>query len=164
LNERPTLPVAIRPCHADDIDLLIDIFRASVRESARRDYTEQQILAWAPAEIDRAAWAGRYERRPAWLAEIEGRPVGFGDLEADGHLDMLYVHPAYQGRGAASALLTEVERAAHLQDIDCLHTYASITARPFFERRGFKLIAQQTVAVRGQSFVNYLMEKVLGLP
>jgi putative acetyltransferase len=164
VSDRASFPGGIRPCHADDIDVLIDIFRASVRQIARRDYTEQQLLAWAPDEIDRGAWAGRYERRPAWVAEIDGRPVGFSDLEADGHLDMMYVHPAYQSRGAASALLAEVEREAHRQDIDCLHTHASITARPFFERRGFKLVTQQTVAVRGQSFVNYRMEKVLGLP
>ncbi len=45
-----------------------------------------------------------------------------------------------------------------------LHTEASITARPFFERCGFLLVAEQTVALRGQQFVNFRMEKPLGDP
>jgi putative acetyltransferase len=164
LSERPAFRGHIRLYRPDDVDALIDIFRASVRQVARRDYSEEQVLAWAPDAIDRTGWVEQYASRPAWVAEIEDRPVGFSDLEPDGHLDMMFVHPDHQGRGVASALLAEVESAARHQGIDCLHTEASITARPFFERRGFQLLAPQTVSLRGQRFINYRMEKVLGLP
>ena len=164
LSDRPAFRGHIRLYRPDDVDALIDIFRASVRQVARRDYSEEQVLAWAPDAIDRRGWVEQYAGRPAWVAEIEDRPVGFSDLEPDGHLDMMFVHPDHQGRGVASALLAEVENAARHLGIDCLHTEASITARPFFERRGFQLLAPQTVSLRGQRFINFRMEKVLGLP
>jgi putative acetyltransferase len=164
VRERPIFQGQVRPCRPDDVDALIDIFRSSVRVVARRDYTQEQVLAWAPDQIDRKAWAARYSDRPAWVAEIAGVPVGFSDLEPDGHLDMMFVHPDHQGRGVASALLAQIERIAHEQGIDILYTQASITARPFFERRGFRLVAQQTVTLHGQTFTNYRMEKALGLP
>lgn len=164
MSERPAFRGHIRLYRPGDVDALIDIFRASVRLVARRDYTQEQVLAWAPDEIDRQDWVEQYAGRPAWVAEIDGALVGFSDLEPDGHLDMMFVHPDHQGRGVASALLAEVESAARHQGIDCLHTEASITAKPFFERRGFHLLAPQTVSIRGQRFINYRMEKVLGLP
>jgi len=38
-------------------------------------------------------------------------------------------------------------------------THASITAKPFFEKRGYKVINEQTVELRGQLFTNFLMIK-----
>ncbi|KJG63374.1 acyltransferase, partial [Raoultella planticola] len=37
---------------------------------------------------------------------------------------------------------------------------ASITAKPCFERHGFRVVEEQQVAVRGETFINYRMEKV----
>ena len=87
--------------------------------------------------------------------------VGFADLEADGHLDCMYVHADYQRRGVASRLLSEVEAAGKAQGLNRLYSEVSITARPFFERRGFRVIAPQLVTARGQEFLNYRMEKFL---
>jgi putative acetyltransferase len=42
-----------------------------------------------------------------------------------------------------------------------LYVEASITSRPFFVARGFQIIAPQVVAVHGQEFLNYRMEKRL---
>jgi putative acetyltransferase len=36
---------------------------------------------------------------------------------------------------------------------------ASITAKPCFERHGFRVVEEQQVAVRGETFINYRMEK-----
>jgi len=144
-----------------DIEAVIDLFRASVGMVARRDYTHEQVMAWAPDEIDRRSWAARYTSRRAWVAEIDSHVAGFSDLEPDGHLDMMYAHPAYQGRGVATALLEQVEGAARGLGLARLYTEASITARPFFERRGFQLVTAQIVSKRGQDFMNYRMEKHL---
>ena len=95
---------AVRPASREDVAAIIDVFRASVRQIASRDYTPAQVLAWAPDEIDPAAWAHRSATRYAWVAEIDLVIAGFSELEVDGHLDMMYVHPAFQRRGVASAL------------------------------------------------------------
>ncbi len=156
--------VAVRSLRRADVPAVIEIFRASVRTVARRDYTQDQVMAWAPDEIDSATWTKRYETRQAWVAQVESEVVGFIELESQDHLDMLYVHPAHQRKGVATALLEHLELAALGRGARRLRTEASITARPFFERHGFQLIAEQTVAVRGQSFVNYRMVKQLGGP
>ncbi|MBF0306399.1 MAG: GNAT family N-acetyltransferase [Alphaproteobacteria bacterium] len=134
---------------------MIALFRQSVRVVARSDYTAAQTLAWAPDDIDADAWAARLSTRWCWVAEIGGALAGFAELEPDGHLDMMYVHPAHQGRGVATALLGHAEAIGLAR----LYTEASITARPFFERRGFRLVAAQTVVRRGQELVNFRMEK-----
>jgi putative acetyltransferase len=151
----------LRPLVAADVAAAIDLFRASVRGVAQRDYSPDQIAAWAPDEIDRARWSARIVGRDAFVVEMDRRLLGFCELEADGHLDMMFVHPDWQRRGIATALLEYAERAARQRELVRLFTEASLTARPFFERRGFQSIARQTVFLRGQSLVNYRMAKDL---
>lgn len=152
----------IRLYAPQDIDDLMELFRASVRQVASRDYSPAQVLAWAPDDLDRDLWLQRRGSRPTWVAMIDGRIAGFTDLEADGHVDMMFVHPDFQGRRVASGLLRHVEAEAADLGLARLFTEASITAKPFFERRGFRVIAEQQVAVRGQVLTNYRMEKPLG--
>ena len=86
--------------------------------------------------------------------------MGFSDLTGDGCLDMMFVHPEFQGLGIASLLLSRVEQQALKLGFKRIYTEASRTARPFFERKGFRVIARQTVEKRGQSLENFLMEKL----
>ena len=157
--------LSIRACVPADVDALIQLFRDSVRSVARQHYTEAQVLAWAPDEIDHDEWAAQCASRPVWVAvmdaQIDAKTVGFIDLEPDGHIDMLYVHAEHQRRGVASALLGVAEGSARDKRLARLYTEASIPARPFFERRGFRVIAEQVVAIRGQNLINYRMEKLL---
>lgn len=149
----------IRRYEAADLDAVIGVFLRSIREIASHDYDAGQIDAWAQA--DRAVWSRRRLDRPTWVAVIDATVVGFGDLESSGHIDMLFVHPECQRKGIAAALLGEVERAARHQRLSTLHTDASITARPFFEAHGFRVVRSQVVPLRGQRLTNFQMEKRL---
>lgn len=154
-----TAAVSIRPYQPSDLDAVITIFERAVREVASKHYTPAQIDAWAHTE--RKGWRKARLSRPTWIAEIIGEPVGFSDLEKDGHLDMMFVHPAFQRQGVASALLNTVETAARKQLLAVIYTEASLSARPFFERRGFAVIMPQTVKCRGQKLTNFKMRKSL---
>lgn len=151
--------LTIRPYQSADLDAVIAIFQGAVRKVAVRDYDQAQIDAWAQVERDR--WEVRRLSRPTWIAFVGQSPAGFTDLEADGHLDMMFVHPAHQGVGVATALLERVEASAQEQGLARLFTEASITARPFFERRGFRVVTAQSVEVRGQRLTNFRMEKFM---
>ena len=151
----------VRPYAAADLDDLIGLFRQSVREVACRDYSPEQVLAWAPDEIDRGTWALRLGASRAWVAARGDRTAGFATLEPDGHLDMLYVHAAFQRCGVASKLVDRLECAARSCGLTGLFTEASITAKPFFERRGFHVVEKQLVALRGQEFANFRMVRPL---
>jgi len=151
--------IAIRPYRSDDVSDLVALFRASVRSLGRRDYTHAQVQAWAPDLIDESSFARRCLTKSTWIAEYEHRIAGFSDIESDGHIDMLYVHPDFHRRGVARALLAHIHEIAQTRGMERLYTEASITARPAFEAVGFQVVTAQTVTVRGESMTNYRMEK-----
>jgi putative acetyltransferase len=156
--------ITLRPYAATDASALATLFRASVRQIAVRDYSPTQILAWAPDVIDEGRFGKKCETKWTWVAEIDGRIAGFSDLEPDGHVDMLYVHPDFQRRGVARALLRHLESLARHDRVPRLYAEASITARPVFEAMGFHVVSPQTVTIRGATLTNYRMEKPLGAP
>ncbi|QKK14938.1 GNAT family N-acetyltransferase [Rhizobium indicum] len=151
--------ILIRHYAPGDVDMTIEIFLRAIREVASKDYSPAEIQAWAKVE-DRGLWAERRISRPAWIAEIDGRPVGFSDLTGGGCLDMMFVHPEFQGLGIASRLLSRVEDEALKLGFSRIYTEASRTTRPFFERKGFRVITKQIVEKRGQGLENFLMEKL----
>ncbi len=156
------MPIDIRRYRPGDLARLIALFRDTVRRINGRDYSQQQVMAWAPDEIDARRWMHRFDSKEVWVADLDGAPVGFVDVARDGLIDMLYVDADHQGIGIASLLLRTVEARARARGLLRLFTEASITARPFFEHRGFRVIAPQRVMRWAQEFLNYRMDKALG--
>lgn len=158
---RESSDIVIRSFQQSDIDDLIALFRLSVRKIAAAHYSVDQCLAWAPDQIDRTIWVEKRSNKPTWVAICNSQIAGFTDLEPDGHIDMLYVHPDFQRQGVATVLIRQVYETATKQHIKRLFTEASITARPAFEKFGFTVIEQQTVHRNGQTLINYRMEQLL---
>lgn len=69
---------------------------------------------------------------------------------------MLYVHPKYQHKGVASLLCDKLEE--HVKN-KVITVDASITAKPFFLKRGYEVIMEQTVVRQGVVLTNYRMGK-----
>lgn len=139
------------------------LFRDTVRTINLRDYTQKQVETWAPDVINddrRRRWM-TLAKAHALVAVEAGVVVGFADVERDGHIDRFYVHKDRQGAGVGTLLMREIEAHARSCGIPRLYSEVSITARPFFEKRGFTVLAQQTVLVREVEFVNFRMEKRL---
>ena len=156
------LMVTLRPYHPDDSPALLALFRDTIRRVNSRDYSPEQIRAWASDEIDIAHWAARFVGRFALVAEEANQRVGFTDLEPSGHLDRFFVSADHQRRGIGATLLAAVIAEARRLKLPRLFTEASLTARPFFEAHGFTTLASQLVACRGVEFVNFHMEMGLG--
>lgn len=150
--------ISIRTYLPQDSEATIDVFLRAIREGASKDYSLSQISAWAQVP-DPVTWGKHRLTRPAWVAVCDGKVIGFSDLMVDGYLDMMFVHPEYQGLGVASNLLKHIEEEAQRLGLQRVYTEASLTARPFFEHRGFQVIKEQTVEKRGQIFINFMMEK-----
>ena len=87
-----------------------------------------------------------------------GEPVGFADMDETGYLDRLFIHKDHQRHGIAALLCDWLEREAAVSRFT---THASITAGPFFEKRGYRVVREQLVEVRGILLKNYMMEKFL---
>ncbi len=154
--------VTLRSFREEDGPALLALFRDTIRRVNAKDYSPEQIRAWASDEIDVAQWSARFEGRFAVVAEAGPQPVGFTELESSGHLDRFYVSADHQRRGIGVLLLAAVMAEARRVGIPRLYTEASLTARPFFEAHGFRMLAPQVVTCRGVEFVNYRMEFWLG--
>ena len=154
--------VAVRRYQRQDLPALMEVRASSIRDVVARDYTQAQIDAWVETAKDMDELARRFgEKMITWVACDGAEIVGFTNLGADGYLDCMYVHGAHQGRGVASALLNALEQEARTQQQPRLHSEVSLTARPFFENRGYHVVTPQRVTVNGQTYDNFRMEKRL---
>lgn len=147
----------IRRYEPEDLGQITALFYDTVHTVNAADYAPEQLDAWADGAPDLDRWNGSLLAHHSLVA-VEGRDliVGFGDIDGTGYLDRLYVHKDRQGLGIATALCDRLERAV---DAPVLTTHASITARPFFEGRGYRVLREQRVERHGVQMTNYVMEK-----
>lgn len=146
----------IRNYQSADCEKLAELFYETVHTVNTRDYTEEQVNAWATGQVDLEKWDGSFLEHHTLVAEKDGRIVGFGDMDENGYLDRLYVHRDYQGRGIARKICEELEGMVKAEHFT---THASITARPFFEKRGYRVKKEQQVFRNGVWLTNFVMEK-----
>ena len=151
----------VRAFRPDDAVTLLVLFRDTVRRVNARDYSPEQVSAWASDEIRETDWAGRFAGKFVVVAETAERLVGFAELEPDGHVDRFYVSADHQRRGGGRALLDALVAEARCAGTPRLYTEASITARPFFESQGFVVLSPQSVVCRGVEFLNFRMSRQL---
>lgn len=155
------MDITLRDYHPADLDALERLFYETVHTVNAADYTPEQLNAWAPGAIDRARWSQTLAEHFTQIALIAEQIVGFGDLADDGYLDRLYVHRDFQQCGVATAICDSLEHHARSLGIPVVTTHASVTALPFFERRGYRMIRQQQVERMGVRLTNYMMERTL---
>ncbi len=146
----------LRKYETSDCEQLAELFYQTVHNVNARDYTPAQLNAWATGTIDLQEWNRSFLKNETIVAMEKEQIVGFGDMDKTGYLNRLYVHKDYQGRGIASAICNKLEQFATGKLIT---THASITAKPFFIHRGYRVVKEQSVIRHGISLVNYVMEK-----
>lgn len=151
----------IRLFRTQDTEQIAQLFHETVREVNIRDYSNNQVKAWAPDNIYFRNWSEVCLKRITYIADEEGIIVGFGELEPNGHINCFYCHKNYQRRGVGSQIYQAIEAKALELGLDRLFTEASITAKPFFQHMGFSVVKEQQVTRRGETFTNYVMEKFL---
>lgn len=157
MNERRKVQVR---CYQDgDAKHIASIFYNTVHTVNAKDYTKEQLNAWAPYYDNYAAWQEKYAKLNPFVATIDGTIVGFAEFEPNGHIDCFYVHHEFQGAGVGTALMREIEMEAREKLLPRIYAEVSITARAFFASKGFQVIKQQTVGIRDTELTNFLMEK-----
>ncbi len=145
----------IRKYRSLDCKELTELFYHTVHTVNARDYTKEQLNAWADGKPDLEKWDQGFGSHYSLVAAEGECLVGFGDIDETGYLDHLYVHAEYQGRGIATAICDKLEQAVS----GPIETHASITARPFFEKRGYQVVKEQRVERAGVQLTNFVMIK-----
>jgi len=161
MNPDPAPKLAMRPMLPDDVPLLAEIFRAAIEELTADDYSEAQQEAWASAADDEKAFGAKLASKLTLVATFGGAAVGFASLADNTRIEMLYVHPAAAGQGAAAMLCDALEKLAAARGGKELMVDASDSARGFFEKRGFSAQSRNTVSLRGEWLANTTMKKPL---
>lgn len=146
----------IRQYEPTDCEFLAKLFYHTVHSVNAKDYSKEQLNVWATENIDLDKWNKSFAEHFTVIAVENDIVVGFGDIDATGYLDRLYVHKDFQRRGIATKICEKLESAIK---VDKIVTHSSITAKPFFEQRDFRVIKEQQVIRNGIALTNYVMEK-----
>ena len=152
--------VRIRNYQTSDSKALWEIYFYTVRNINIRDYSQEQVEAWAPSDFDSELWQKCMHRIQPFVAELDGRVVGYTDLQPSGSIDHFFCHHDYQGKGIGRALMEHVFEIGRIRGVSRYFSEVSITARPFYEHLGFTVVNEQEVEIRGVELTNYVMEKI----
>lgn len=144
----------IRKYKNGDLGTVSGLFYETVHSVNAKDYTPEQLCAWANNAESLKSRSDDLLKHNTLIAEIGGVTVGFGSIDKSGYLDLLFVHKDYQGQGVAAALCDELEKG-----FTVIKTFASVTAKPFFEGRGYCAVKEREVERAGVKLKNYEMQK-----
>lgn len=151
----------VRLFEPQDAEQIARLFHETVRQVNIRDYSVNQVNAWAPDDLYFRDWVKVCSNRFTYVVDDQGVIAGFGELEPNGHIDCFYCHKNYQRCGVGSQIYRAIETKASELSLKRLFVEVSTTAKPFFQHVGFTVVNEQRVSRRGETFVNYVMEKLL---
>lgn len=146
----------IREYQPSDCAEIIELFYNTVHTINSKDYTKEQLDVWATKNIDLKAWNKSFLKNYTIVAIEDNIIVGFGDISENGYLDRLYIHKDYQHQGIATQICNSLETHNCWKKIT---VHASITAKYFFENRGYHILKEQKVERLGIVLTNFIMEK-----
>lgn len=150
----------LREYITSDCEQLAKLFFQTVHSINAKDYTKEQLDVWATGNVDLNEWDESFEKHHTVIATDNDKIVGFGDIDSSGYLDRLFIHKNHQNEGIATAICDELESSVNGKKVI---THSSITAKSFFEKRGYKVKKEQTVVRKGISLTNFIMEKEMNL-
>jgi len=145
----------IRKYQPTDCRELSTLFYNTVHYVNAKDYSTEQLDVWATVNVDLEAWNSSFLEHYTVVADNGDMIVGFGDIDKTGYLDRLYVHKDFQRKGIATSICERLEQAV----IGTIVVHASITAKPFFIKRGYVVVKEQQVERQGILLTNFVMMK-----
>ena len=152
----------IKVAKKSDIVELKDLFQNTILMINRCDYSQAEVEDWAScgdnlSEIEDMIKTHYFIVAVNQQAEI----VGFSSITPQGYLHSMFVHKDFQGKGIATILLEEIERYAITTGIIRITSEVSLTARPFFEKRGYIVEKEQKRKANQLSLTNFWMQKTI---
>jgi len=151
----------IRPFRLGEERALHAVFHSAIHGLASKDYTAEQIQAWAPANLDQEIWARRMQCIQPFVVEHDKAIIAYADVQPTGYIDHFFVSAQWARQGVGTLLMEHLRAVAVARSITELASDVSRTAQPFFARFGFTIVEQRTPVIRGVVVPNALMRKEL---
>ena len=146
--------------NGDEISLF-SVFLSSVHTLASHYYTQEQIDAWAPTDIDPEQWANHMKELRPFVVEVDGEIAGYADVQPNGYIDHFFVSGTYPRQGVGTLLMNRIHEEARQRGIGELTSNVSKAAEAFFLRHGFHVVERGFPACRGVKLQHALMRKYL---
>ena len=147
----------IRRFKAGEEMALFDVHYSAIHQVASRDYSPEQLEAWAPRDADPELWVRRIRDIDPFVVELDEHVVAYADLQPNGYIDHFFVSGAHPGRGIGTILMTHILDEAKRLGLTELTSDVSRTAQGFYERFGFHVVEQRKPVRRGVEIPNALM-------
>lgn len=152
--------IIVRVAEMQDIPGLIRLYQETVLTVNRRDYSQEEVEDWASCGEDVAKIEKMLNTHYFIVAVNElSEMVGFSSITPQGYLHSMFIHKDFQNRGIATVLLNAIEQYAKQQDIRKITSEVSLTARPFFEKRGYAVEKEQKRKANRLCLTNFWMAK-----
>lgn len=143
-----------------DLNEILALFEYSIRSSAPLFYSQQQIEAWTASVKNRPRWEAKIREHEFFIArDLNNELIGFASLKLPDYLDLLFVHPDYQGKSVATQLFNKIEEVFFEMGQYNLRVHASYMAKPIFEHFGFNVIEEEIHQIADVSLRRWLMQK-----
>ena len=150
----------IRPATRADALAIHDLHTASVTRVCATHYTPEQVRAWLANRTPEGYCAG-IDRGEMFVCEAGGVVVGFGHA-VPGEIVALYVHTDWVRRGVGAALLSHGLEMAHRGHAGPIRVVATLNARSFYEKHGFREVCRSAVPRNGVDIPVVEMELAVG--
>lgn len=144
----------IRPFRPEDAPALAQVIRRALYETNAKDYPtsvlDEMTALYQPEHIRDLAAEG-----PMYVAVQAGEPVGCGavtphhDLPGAGYIQAVFLRPDCQGQGLGRAILEALEADPVFRAFGRVEVHASITARAFYEKLGYRHVGGAAVLEDG---------------
>lgn len=151
----------LRLAQFSDLNEMQELYVDTIKFVCNKDYNNEQIAVWTSTVENTERWNNILKNQLVIVAEKNNKIVGYGTLDNGNYIDFFYIHKDFQGQGIANNILSQIELQAKKNGNVSLSSDVSITAKPFFEKRGFKVLKEQKNIRKGIELVNFKMEKVL---
>ncbi len=150
----------IRAALQSDAVELKNLFQNTVLAINRRDYSQAEVEDWASCGDDLSNIENMIKTHYFIVAvNQQSEIVGFSSITSQGYLHSMFVHKDFQGEGIATMLLNEIEQYAITAGIMRITSEVSLTARPFFEKKGYIVEEEQKRKANQLSLTNFWMAK-----
>lgn len=151
----------MRRARLSDAVELARLHRATIRHVLSKDYTPDIIAVWS-SRTSAKKFRASHQTHIRYVVVEKEKIIGFADIGKDGTFGAIYVHKDYIGKGVGSMLIWKIEELGKEMGVKKFEFEGSVTAKPFYQRHGYKAVRKATHLVGGKLPMSvYIMRKFL---
>ncbi len=128
---------AVRKAGPTDAEAAVEVLRRSITELCTLDHHGDADTLANKTPRDFLSWLAN-EDHFCVVAEADDRIMGVGLLHRSGEVRLCYLAPGAQGQGLGKAIHVALEEKAREWGLRRLHLESTVSARPFYERVGYR--------------------------